>query len=128
MINGLCRGGRIDPEFVTPCLCPFAERNSRLRPNIPSAVNIPLSGILHAHGRFRSETELRPMFSPFDAINSEVVTYCTIGGRASTAWFALTYPIGRVNVRVYDGSWAGWGLLPSTAGIGGIPAPPVRPC
>jgi hypothetical protein len=27
-------------------------------------------------------------------------------GRASTAWFALTYLPGHEHVRVYDGSWA----------------------
>ena len=42
----------------------------------------------------------------------ELITYCTIGGRAATAWFVLTYLIGRDRVRVYDGSWAEWGRIP----------------
>jgi thiosulfate/3-mercaptopyruvate sulfurtransferase len=82
--------------------------------HIPSAVNIPADGILDARGRFRSEPELRALLTPWDTTHSEVITYCTIGGRASTAWFVLTYLIGRDNVRVYDGSWAEWGLLPTT--------------
>ena len=81
--------------------------------HIPSAVNISLNGIQDGQGRFRSETELRAIFEPFVGTHSDVITYCTIGGRASTAWFALTYLIGRDNVRVYDGSWAEWGLLPT---------------
>lgn len=42
---------------------------------------------------------------------AEVITYCTIGGRAAAAWFALTSLLGRAGVRVYDGSWAEWGRM-----------------
>ena len=50
------------------------------------------------------------MFSGADLDGgSDLITYCTIGGRAATAWFALTYLPGCKRVRVYDGSWAEWG-------------------
>jgi thiosulfate/3-mercaptopyruvate sulfurtransferase len=52
-------------------------------------------------GAFRSAADLRGMFSAIDLDgDDELITYCTIGGRASTAWFVLTYLLGRDRVRV----------------------------
>jgi thiosulfate/3-mercaptopyruvate sulfurtransferase len=44
-----------------------------------------------------------------------VVTYCTVGARAATVWFVLSELLGHPDVRVYDGSWAEWGLDPTVA-------------
>jgi thiosulfate/3-mercaptopyruvate sulfurtransferase len=38
-----------------------------------------------------------------------VLTYCTIGNRASEAAFVLTFLLAYPRVRVYYGSWAEWG-------------------
>jgi thiosulfate/3-mercaptopyruvate sulfurtransferase len=46
--------------------------------------------------------------------DTEIVTYCTIGNRASQAWFALKYLLGYRDVRVYYGSWAEWGKVADT--------------
>ena len=43
-----------------------------------------------------------------------MITYCTIGNRASEAWFALRYGLGYPNARVYYDSWAVWGKLTDT--------------
>ena len=81
--------------------------------HVPSAVHQPVDGLYHADGSFRSAAELRALFAP-DVLDGdeELITYCTIGGRAATAWFVLTHLLGRDRVRVYEGSWAEWGRLP----------------
>jgi thiosulfate/3-mercaptopyruvate sulfurtransferase len=81
--------------------------------HVPSAVNVTLDGVHDERGSFRTAAELRQMFSALDLSGDrEVITYCTIGGRASTAWFVLRYLLGLEQVRVYDDSWAEWGKLP----------------
>jgi thiosulfate/3-mercaptopyruvate sulfurtransferase len=83
--------------------------------HVPSAVRQPIDGLYNPDGSFRSAAELRSVFSPavLDG-GSELITYCTIGGRAATAWFVLTHLLGRDSVRVYDGSWAEWGRATDT--------------
>jgi thiosulfate/3-mercaptopyruvate sulfurtransferase len=83
--------------------------------HMPGAVHQPLDGLLDESGAFRPRDELREVLSAIDLdATSQLITYCTIGGRAATAWYALSELLGRDNVRVYDGSWAEWGRRSET--------------
>ncbi len=84
--------------------------------HIPTAAHQPLEDgdIYDERGSFRSTADLRAAFPAIDlAGTGELITYCTIGGRACKAWFVLSYLLGREHVRVYDGSWAQWGREPA---------------
>jgi len=83
--------------------------------HVPSAVLQPMDGLYQDDGSFRSEQDLRQAFASAEQdASAELITYCTVGGRAATAWFVLTHLLGREHVRVYDGSWAEWGRMADT--------------
>jgi thiosulfate/3-mercaptopyruvate sulfurtransferase len=83
--------------------------------HIPGAVSLPIDK-LHADDQtLRTPDELRGIFERAGVTRDKtVVTYCTIGNRASEAWFALKYLLDYPDVRVYYGSWADWGKATDT--------------
>jgi thiosulfate/3-mercaptopyruvate sulfurtransferase len=83
--------------------------------HIPTAVHRPFGDLYDQKGAFLPADEVRQaMHVPELEEEDELITYCTVGGRAATAWYVLTEILGRKGVRVYDGSWAEWGLIRDT--------------
>lgn len=77
---------------------------------IPGAVNIPWDDGLADDGTFKTEEELRRLYSDQGlCADQEVIAYCRLGIRASYSWFVLKYLLGYSRVRNYDGSWTEWG-------------------
>jgi thiosulfate/3-mercaptopyruvate sulfurtransferase len=82
---------------------------------VPGSVNVPIDSLRAADGSLKSPEELSRALDAAGVIRDKaVITYCTIGNRASEAWFALKYLLGYPNARVYYGSWVEWGKAADT--------------
>ena len=100
-----------------------ATENTGRSGHIPGALNVSLDAVVNADGSYARADVLRETFPAGLAGVRDVITYCTIGNRASIAWFVLSELLGRRGVRVYDGSWAEWGFMPDAPIAVGPPAP-----
>jgi thiosulfate/3-mercaptopyruvate sulfurtransferase len=82
--------------------------------HIPGSVHVPID-LLRTEGRFRATDEIRQTLLRHEAgPDRRVVAYCTIGNRASQAWFAMTELLRYPDARVYYGSWVEWGTRSDT--------------
>jgi len=83
--------------------------------HVPGAISVPIDLLRNEDETLKSPDELRRVLEAA-GITSEkrVIAYCTIGNRASQAWFALKYLLGYPDVSVYYGSWVEWGKIADT--------------
>jgi thiosulfate/3-mercaptopyruvate sulfurtransferase len=79
--------------------------------HIPGAHSVPWKHAVNPDGTFKSAQELHHIYQKSLGLkpNDPLIAYCRIGERSSHTWFVLTYLLGFLHVRNYDGSWTEWG-------------------
>ena len=107
---------RSGPEYTGERFWPSgAAAGAGRTGHVRGAVSVPIDSLRAEEGSPRSVEELRRAFEDAGVTRDKaVITYCTIGNRASEAWFALKYQLGYPDARVYYDSWAVWGKLADT--------------
>ena len=112
--DGVILDTRSEAEYVGDWFWPSgaAEETGRAG-HVPGAVHIPIEKLRTEDGDFRDAGEIRQVLLDHGVTpDRRVVTYCTIGNRASMAWFALTRLLDYPDAGVYYGSWSEWGSAP----------------
>jgi thiosulfate/3-mercaptopyruvate sulfurtransferase len=83
--------------------------------HIPGAISVPIESLRTENDTFKAAEEMHRVLEEAGVTSDQkVITYCTIGNRASQAWFALKYLLGYPDVSVYYGSWVQWGKADDT--------------
>ncbi|MHB2021723.1 MAG: sulfurtransferase, partial [Mycobacteriales bacterium] len=105
---------RSPDEFSGKLLAPahLPQEQSQRAGHIPTARNIPWSKAANDDGTFKSDAELRALYSGEGVdLGKDTIAYCRIGERSAHTWFVLHELLGVSNVKNYDGSWTEYGSL-----------------
>ncbi|HEX2498171.1 MAG TPA: rhodanese-like domain-containing protein, partial [Actinomycetes bacterium] len=96
--------------------------------HVPTAINVPWGKAANDDGTFRSDDELRALYSGAGVdFDRATIAYCRIGERSSHTWFVLHELLGQPDVRNYDGSWTEYGSLVGVPiALGDEPGEPAR--
>lgn len=119
VLNALGKGNvalvdvRSPQEFTGEVIAPPGMTETAQRGgHIPGAVNVPWAKAVNEDGTFKSEEELKELYSSVGVTpDKDVIAYCRIGERSSHTWFVLRELLGYQNVKNYDGSWTEWGSM-----------------
>ncbi|MEV7553886.1 sulfurtransferase [Amycolatopsis sp. NPDC089917] len=105
---------RSPDEFSGKLLAPahLPQEQSQVPGHIPGALNVPWAKVANEDGTFKTEEEIKELYSDEGLDESKsTIAYCRIGERSSIAWFALHELLGYDAVKNYDGSWTEYGSL-----------------
>ncbi len=105
---------RSPDEFAGRLLAPahLPQEQAQRAGHIPTAASVPWSKAANDDGTFRSDEELRQIYTEAGVDwSKDTIAYCRIGERSSHTWFALKELLGEQNVKNYDGSWTEYGSL-----------------
>ena len=97
-------------ELAAPAHLP--QEGGQVKGHVPSAKNIPWSKAANEDGTFKSQDELKEIYTSAGVdLTKDTIAYCRIGERSAFSWFVLHELLGVSNVKNYDGSWTEYGSL-----------------
>ena len=105
---------RSPDEYAGRLLAPahLPQEQAQRAGHIPTAASVPWSKAANDDGTFRTDEELREIYTEAGVDwSKDTIAYCRIGERSSHTWFALKELLGQENVKNYDGSWTEYGSL-----------------
>ena len=105
---------RSPDEYAGRLLAPahLPQEQAQRAGHIPTAISVPWSKAANEDGTFKSDDELRELYSAAGLDDGkDTIAYCRIGERSSHTWFALHELLGQARVKNYDGSWTEYGSL-----------------
>ncbi len=97
-------------ELAAPAHLP--QEGGQVKGHVPTAKNIPWSKAANEDGTFKSQDELKEIYTAAGVdLAKDTIAYCRIGERSAFSWFVLHELLGVTNVKNYDGSWTEYGSL-----------------
>jgi thiosulfate/3-mercaptopyruvate sulfurtransferase len=105
---------RSPDEYAGRLLAPahLPQEQAQRAGHIPTSVNVPWSKNANDDGTFKSDDELKKLYTEAGVDwDKDTIAYCRIGERSSHTWFVLHELLGQQNVKNYDGSWTEYGSL-----------------
>ena len=105
---------RSPDEYAGRLLAPahLPQEQAQRAGHIPTAANVPWSKAANDDGTFKSDEELKKLYTDAGVDwNKETIAYCRIGERSSHTWFVLHELLGDTSAKNYDGSWTEYGSL-----------------